>query len=218
MSRRAAFFDMDHTVVRVNTGTVFLSYAYERGRMSKRHVALGAWWAALYRLTLLDTDEAMNKAVATMKGREEQELSAFCRQMFADRLEREITDQARRAIEKHRQRGDVLVLLTASSIYAAQPVADYLGLDHVLATRLQVRDGRLTGQAVEPPCMKEGKVYWAERLARQQDLDLGASAFYTDSHDDIPMLRRVGEPVIVNADLRLARMARKENWRMESWR
>jgi len=216
-TRIGAFFDMDRTVVRMNTGPLYLAYAFRHGWLRKRHVALGAWWTLLYKLTVLDTEAAVRKASATMAGAEEGELAAFCERWVAEQVVPEISRSARRVLELHRRRGDALVLLTASSPYAAEPVARHLGMDHVLCTRPVVENGRLTGKAVEPPCIGAGKVTWAERLAAEQGIDLSQSSFYTDSIQDVPMLMRVGHPVIVNPDFRLRRIARKNGWRSERW-
>jgi HAD superfamily hydrolase (TIGR01490 family) len=219
VSRVGAFFDMDRTVVRANTGPRYLAYAWRHGRLRKRHLAVGAWWTLLYRLTLLDTKRAVILAITAMEGEREESLAAFCQTWFEEDVLREISRSARRILELHRQRGDVLVLLTASLYYTARPVAEHLGIAHVLSTKLEVDGGgRLTGRLVHPPCVGEGKVHWAERFAEEHDLDLGSSTFYSDSIDDMPMLLRVGHPVIVNPDFRLARLARQKRWRTETWR
>jgi len=75
-----------------------------------------------------------------------------------------------------------------------------------------VRDGRFTGEAVRPVCYGAGKIYWAERFATAQGVDLGRSYFYTDSITDLPVLERVGEPRIVNPDPRLRRVAARRGW------
>ena len=216
-TRVAAFFDMDRTVVRSNTGPLYIGYAFRHGWLRKRDIAVGAWWTLLYKLTVLDTARALHAATGTMKGLDDAELVAFCRRWVDEQVLHRISSSARRAIDLHRKRGDVLVLLTASSSYAAEPVGEHLGMDHVLCTRVEVAGGRLTGRPVEPPCIGPGKVVWAERLAAEQGLDLDRSTFYTDSVEDAPMLLRVGTPVIVNPDFRLARMARKRGWRVERW-
>jgi HAD superfamily hydrolase (TIGR01490 family) len=215
--RVAAFFDMDRTVVRSNTGPLYIAYAYRHGWLRKRHVAIGAWWTLLYKLTVLDTASAVRKATETMAGVDETELTAFCRRWVAEQVVPEISRSARRIIELHRRRGDVLVLLTASSPYAAEPVAEHLEMDHVLCTRVEVTAGQLTGLPIEPPCIGNGKVVWAEELADKLDICLSRSTFYTDSIQDMPMLLRVGDPVIVNPDFRLDRLARKRGWRVERW-
>jgi HAD superfamily hydrolase (TIGR01490 family) len=209
---------MDGTVIRKNTVPLYLSYAWRHGRLRKRHLAVGAWWSLLYRFTILDTESAMLRAISSVEGEDEESLAAFCRTWIGVDVLPLITRTSRRVIELHRRRGDALVLLTASLSYNARPIAEHLGIDHVLATTLEVDDrGRLTGRPVFPPCFGEGKVYWAERFAAAHDIDLGASTFYTDSIEDMPMLLRVGHPTIVNPDFRLARLARQKRWRTEKW-
>jgi HAD superfamily hydrolase (TIGR01490 family) len=219
VTRVATFFDMDRTVVRRNTGPLYIAYAWRHGRLRKRHVAVGAWWNLLYQATLLDTERAMTRAIAALEGDDDASLTEFCEVWFDREVLPIISGSARRVIELHRARGDVLVLLTASLSYTARPVAEHLGLDDVLATRLEVdASGRLTGRLVGPFCHGAGKVYWAERFAAEHGLDLDESTFYTDSVEDMPMLLRVGHPVIVNPDFRLARLARQRRWRTERWR
>jgi HAD superfamily hydrolase (TIGR01490 family) len=216
--RVATFFDMDRTVVRRNTGPLYISYAWRHGRLRKRHVAVGALWTLLYQATLLDTERAMTRAIAALEGDDDASLTDFCEVWFERDVLPIISRSARRVIELHRKRGDILVLLTASLSYTARPVAEHLGLDHVLATRLEVGPGgQLTGRLIAPFCHGDGKVYWAERFAEEHSVDLDESTFYSDSIEDMPMLSRVGHPVIVNPDFRLARLARRKSWRTERW-
>jgi len=216
--RVAAFFDMDRTALRPNTGTLYLSHAFRHGWLRKRDLLLGAWWAVLYKLTILDTEMAARRASKTAEGQDERALEKFCRDWIEDEILVQVSPTARRVIELHRQRGDRLVLLTASTSFTAEPVGEHLQMDHILCTRLESVNGELTGRLVEPPCVGSGKVAWAERLAAEEGLDLSRSTFYTDSIHDRPMLERVGFPVVVNPDFRLARSARKHGWRVERWR
>jgi HAD superfamily hydrolase (TIGR01490 family) len=218
VSRAAAFFDMDRTVVRRNTAPLYLAFALRHGRLKRRHALVGAWWTVLYKLTLLDTESAMRRAIAAMTGDDAAALRAFGQEWFDRVVVREVSPTARRLVAAHRRRGDLVVLLTASTDFAAAPLAAHLEMDAALATRLEAdAAGRLTGRPVEPPCLGAGKVVWAEHLAAERDVDLAASTFYTDSFEDRPMLERVGYPVIVNPDPRLARLARRTGWRVERW-
>ena len=87
----------------------------------------------------------------------------------------------------------------------------------MLASRLGVRDGRFTGEVETPFCFGAGKVAVAEAWAARHDVDLDTSAFFTDSISDLPMLERVGEPVVVNPDLRLGWEARRRAWPVRRW-
>src|SRR5215475_6350161 len=83
-----------------------------------------------------------------------------------------------------------------------------------LVTQLVVREGRFTGEVIEPVCYGRGKVYWAERFAAEHGVELPRSYFYTDSITDLPVLDRVGHPRVVNPDPRLRRLAQRRGWQV----
>jgi len=91
-------------------------------------------------------------------------------------------------------------------------LAEELGIEHMLVSRLVIENGRFTGDVHRPICYGAGKIHWARRFAEEHGVDLGASWFYTDSVTDLPMLEIVGHPEIVNPDPRLRREARKRGW------
>src|SRR5882672_5142794 len=102
-------------------------------------------------------------------------------------------------------------------MYAARPLADELGIDHVVATELEVHDGRFTGKPRYPLCYGEGKITRAEVLARSLGFTLAEATFYSDSATDLPLLERVRTPVAVNPDRRLSRVAARRGWTVERW-
>lgn len=214
---RAAFFDMDRTVLRVNSGTRWVQFLRRRGEISRFQMLRAFGWAMQYKLAVLDMETLSRKLAADLEGDSEAEMIAKCEEWYRDEIEETIALEGRAAIERHREAGDRVVLLTSATPYIADPLARTLKLDGVLCTRLEVVDGRFTGRIVAPICFGDGKVAWAERFAKEHGVDLDGSAFYTDSYHDLPMMLRVGEPVAVNPDLRLARLARRRGWRVETW-
>jgi HAD superfamily hydrolase (TIGR01490 family) len=118
----------------------------------------------------------------------------------------------------HHARGDVVAIVTGASLYVARPVARALRIEHVVASELEVgTDGRFTGRIVAPLCYGRGKIERAGRLAAELGFDLRESTFYSDSLTDLPLLEHVAEPVVVNPDPRLARVAKQRGWRVERW-
>jgi HAD superfamily hydrolase (TIGR01490 family) len=117
-------------------------------------------------------------------------------------------------VAAHREAGHVLALLTSATRYLAEPLGADLGIEHHLVSQLVVRDGRFTGEVVQPVCYGRGKVYWAERFAAEHGVDLAASFFYTDSITDLPLLDRVGHPRVVHPDPRLRRLAQRRGWQV----
>jgi putative phosphoserine phosphatase/1-acylglycerol-3-phosphate O-acyltransferase len=128
-----------------------------------------------------------------------------------------ITDDAVQRIERHRAQGHRPVVLSAATVYAVRPLAERLRIPDYICTHLEVKDGRFTGSLVEPVPYAAGKALMAERFAELNDIDLKQSYFYSDGHEDVPMLERVGNPVVVNPDRRLRRLAQRRGWPIESW-
>ncbi len=214
---RAAFFDMDKTVLRVNSGTLWIKYLRRRGEITRMQTLRALGWMVRYRLTLLDMESLYRRIVARMAGDSEADMIEKSASWYASEVEPTISTGAREAIETHRRAGHRLALLTSSTSYVAEPLAATLDLEGALCTRLAVTDGRFTGHPVEPLCVGTGKVVVASRWAADRGIALADCAFYTDSYTDLPMLQAVGEPVAINPDVRLLRTARSRGWRIHDW-
>ena len=213
---RAAFFDMDRTILSENSGKSWLRFQYKRGEIGAGYMARAVYWQMLYRVALLDMKTLAEKLVADAEGDLERDMLAKCEIWLKDDLADKISPLAVEQIREHKEAGDIVVMITGSSQFAANPIAKLVGIDHVLCSHLEIVDGVFTGK-LSRMCFGEHKVGLAERFAAEHGVDLSSSIFYTDSYNDLPMLDRVGEGVAVNADARLLRCARKRGWRVENW-
>ncbi len=212
----AAFFDMDQTVLSIDTGVSWMRFLYRRGELSRLAMARTLWWSALYKVALLDIETLATRMVAGLAGEPEADMLAKCEVWHRDDVAGKVARQAHRAIAHHRDRGHQIVLCTGSTQYASEVVARSLGIDDVLCTRLEVADGKFTGR-LAARCFGAHKVTLAEAYAADRGIDLAHSYFYSDSYNDLPLLARVGRPVVVNPDTRLHRHARRTGWRVEHW-
>jgi HAD superfamily hydrolase (TIGR01490 family) len=212
----AAFFDMDKTLLRVDTGTSWTRFLYRRGELPKAMVAKVLYWSALYKLALLDMEAVFEKLARDLRGDSEAEMIAKCEDWYRADIAHEVAPAACVAIDAHRRAGHVVVLATGSTVYAARPVARGVGIEHVLASALEVEAGAFTGRT-SALCFGHHKVALAEAWASSHGIDLAASYFYSDSYNDLPMLSRVGQAVAVNPDARLARHARRQRWPIHHW-
>jgi len=210
--RRAAFFDMDKTIVAGNTASIYITDMRLRGALRFRELVV--LWAirARYRLALIDMASVMERVFRTLKDSPEAPLAAHCQSLFDTRIEQLISPAAEAAIHEHRARGDEIVLLTAQTRYFARPLAERVRIDHVLCTELETCDGLFTGRVRGEVCYGAGKARIAAAWARARGIDLGGSYFYTDSFTDLPMLEAVGHPRVINPDVRLAFHARRRRW------
>jgi HAD superfamily hydrolase (TIGR01490 family) len=217
-SKSAAFFDMDNTLLRIETGMSWVRFLRGRGELSSRTFAKAMYWSTLYKLAVLDMDAVFTKLIADLAGDSEADMIAKCEIWYRDHVSREVAPGALVALEHHRQANHVVVLATGSTQYAAGPVARGVGIDHVLSSKLQVdaASGTFTGRPAAL-CFGHHKVALAETWAAEHGIELAQSYFYSDSYNDLPMLERVGRAVAINPDARLRRHARKRGWPVIEW-
>ena len=217
MSQVTAFFDVDCTLLRCNSGSRWLAYLRRNHEISTWNAVRASAWLLRYKLALIDMERVTTIAVADMRGDSEAELADKTRRWVVDEILDEVAPIGRERIAWHKAQGHLTAILTTATPYVAEPIADHLGIEHILCTRLEVDAGRFRGTHVRPACFGAGKVYWAERFAGERAVDLDASWFYTDSYSDLPMLERVGVRRVVNPDPRLRRHARRAGWDIEEW-
>ena len=213
----AAFFDLDKTLITVNSGRLWMQSELKAGRISKWHFAEALIYFVAYSFGFIDMSHAMQRAMKMIEGQEEEEIRRRTQNWFKDEVQKYAAKGAWEAIEKHRISGHVLVLLTSSSLYESEAAAAFFGLDDFLCTRYGIKDGRFNGKFIEPLCYGQGKVIHAQKWAQEHQVDLDQSYFYTDSITDLPMLLEVGNPRVVNPDARLKRIAKKKNWPILHW-
>lgn len=214
---RAALFDMDKTLIRVNTARLFTRYRRDRGESTALDGLRVGWWLLQYSVGRLDANAVARKALGTYKDTLEAEMFERCNEWFPEYVLPYISDRGREFVESHRKRGDRLIIATSATIYGADPLRRELQMDDVVCSPLEVQDGKITGEVVEPLCYGLGKKERVERLLTAQGMAIEEATFYTDSITDLPLLEAVGDPVAVNPDLRLAREAKKRGWKTDRW-
>jgi HAD superfamily hydrolase (TIGR01490 family) len=217
MTLRAAFFDLDRTLVRRETAGLFVRYQRDIGQASWVDAARTAYWIMQYTLGFLDAPGVAEKALARFAGMEASVFAANFEDWFRRYVIVHVSEAGREAVKRHREAGDLVAIVTGALRYAAQPLADELGIEHLVATDLAVDDGKLTGKPVYPLCYGEGKITHTLKLADKLGFSLSDATFYTDSATDLPLLERVKTPVAVNPDIRLRRIAARRGWTVLSW-
>ncbi len=213
-----AFFDVDGTLIAKNSGPLYMKFLRRRGEIRRRDVFRTSYLYLRYRLGLLDIEAAAASTSAWIRGRREQDIADHCRVWYREIVRQYLQPEMVRRVRQHQAQGDVVALLSSTTPYLAGPLAEELGIEHLIVSRLVVEDGRFTGDVHRPICYGRGKIHWAKRFARERDIDLAASWFYTDSVTDLPMLEIVGHPEIVNPDVRLRREARRRGWNITQLR
>jgi HAD superfamily hydrolase (TIGR01490 family) len=213
-----AFFDLDKTLLDVNSGSQWLRYEFAAGRVTVWQTVQAIAWLSIYHFLAADMTRPLRMAMKDLKGLKETILLARSDDFYAARMLGRVRPGAHEALKRHRERGDKLVLLTSSTVYVAREVSRELGLDGYLATRLAVDgNGILTGEPVEPICFGEGKVVLAKRYLDEHGGSLEDSIFYSDSYTDLPMMLAAGKAVAVNPDPKLRKEAARQGWEICDW-
>ena len=139
-------------------------------------------------------------------------LDAWRRQFLPAKILPMIAPAARDLVEQHRRRGDTLLIITATNSFITAPIAEEFGIEHLLATEPEEIGGRFTGKVRGTPCYREGKLERLNAWLGRHNMTLDDSWFYSDSHNDLPLLNAVTHPVAVNPDKVLARHAETHGW------
>jgi HAD superfamily hydrolase (TIGR01490 family) len=217
-TRTAAFFDLDRTLLDMNSSTLWAKHELRGRSISLRQFGRVAVWNVLYHLSLIHIETAFQEAVAHYRGRSYEGLEQETRDWFARDVAHHLRPGAGRALEEHRRQDHQLVLLTSASAFAARAARDTWNLDDFLSNDFPADEqGNLVGTFHTPLCYGAGKVTRAKAWASERGVDLNECYFYTDSYSDAPMLRAVGHPRVISPDPRLKRAARQGSWPILQW-
>jgi putative phosphoserine phosphatase/1-acylglycerol-3-phosphate O-acyltransferase len=210
--RIGAFFDMDKTLIAENSGSLYMRHRRQLGEVGGMELLRGLGSYLQYKVGLLDIESWVRSMSLEFRGQRESELEAAAERWVDAMVAEQIYPEARELVADHLARGHVVAIVSGATRYVVAPIAQKLGIEHALCTRLEVENGELTGNVVEPVCFEEGKIYWLERFVVEQGISLAKSWFYTDSVTDLPVLDLVGHPVCTNPDHLLYRVAKKRSW------
>ena len=213
--RTAAFFDLDRTVIAKSSTLAFVRPLYSAGLLKHRILLKAAVAQAIYRTIgadQLQLDRVRDQLVSLTKGWKADRVRRFVRETVDEVISPVVYAEALALIEHHRREGREIVIVSVSPEEVVRPLAGYLGVDNVIATRSAVdEEGRYTGRLTFY-ANGAGKAEAISGLARDWDLDLGQCFAYSDSHADLPMLELVGHPVVVNPDRVLKQAASERGW------
>jgi len=210
--RVAAFFDMDKTLISENSGSLYMQHLYGKGEMGLADLALGLGDYLRYKVGMLDLEAWVQGMAAPLAGRSEPSVVEEARDWFEECVIEKIYPEASALVADHRDAGDLVAIVSGAVRFVIEPLAERLEIEHVISTRFEVVDGVFTGRVIEPACFEQGKVHWLVDFVAQHGIDLAKSWFYTDSVTDLPLLERVGHPVITNPDPLLYWTARRRQW------
>lgn len=214
-----AIFDLDNTLLADDSDYLWGLFLADQGVVERAYyLRENERFFREYKAGRLDIHEFLRFSLKPLSEHPLQHLYALRERFLSEKIEPRLLPAAGALLQKHRASGDTLMIITATNSFVTSPIAERMGVDYLIATEPEMSDGRYTGKVDGEPAYQEGKV---KRLndwlaAHQENLD--GSSFYSDSHNDIPLLRLVDHPVAVDPDPLLAEHARSKNWPVISLR
>ncbi|HET8813423.1 MAG TPA: HAD-IB family hydrolase [Solirubrobacterales bacterium] len=215
--RAAAFFDLDKTLMAGSSGMQFARIAAKQGIVGRRQLASWGFEHLRYRLrgtTDARTAEVLKVARGLISGLPAKTVDRMGPEVMAAILPR-VYPQMLEEVYAHQDAGRPTFIVSAAGNGVVEQLAHVLGMDGGIGTRYEAdAEGNFTGRLDGPFVYGEGKVTAMEEFAADHEIDLAQSYAYSDSLSDLPMLRAVGNPVVVNPDPALVAIAREEKWQV----
>ncbi|MEE5151708.1 HAD family hydrolase [Pseudomonas alliivorans] len=213
-----AIFDLDDTLIHCDSASLWSREMVRLGWVEdEAFLSLDQELMNAYSQGKLAMEEYMAFSLAPMAGRTVEEVAEAVAHFIEAVIEPLVYQEARQAITRHKAAGDRLLVISATGLHIVSPVAAHLGIDEVLAIDLEVEDGRFTGLTEGILTYREGKVLRLSEWLRAQDEMLEGAFFYSDSRNDLPLLKLVDNPMTVNPDPTLRAYAQEHGWPVLEW-
>ena len=206
-----AIFDVDHTLLNGSTGKE-LAIMCVRKKIIPASVLISSLFVYIrYRIGNLET-VILEKGISRLKGLPLHTISEIAEEIFTTHVKPKLYEQALEFIRQARMQGKIVVLATSAPECVVRPLAECLKVEHLLATKFEVEEGKLTGRFEGEPLFCRGKERGVLDFIQQHNADLSCCSFYSDSWFDLPLLERVKTPYVINPDVKLKRIAQKKGW------
>jgi len=222
MTVNLTLFDLDNTLLAGDSDFEWAQFLIRKGLVdAELHEAKNAEFYAQYQAGTLDIDAFLDFQLAPLARHERRELEALHAEFMREVIEPMMTPAAKALVREHLAAGDVVAIVTATNAFVTGPIARAFGVCHLIATIPEQRDGQFTGRCRGTPAFQAGKIArvesWLESLGLWWS-SFARTTFYSDSHNDLPLLERVADPVAVDPDERLRAHALRHGWRILSLR
>ncbi|MEY3746550.1 MAG: hypothetical protein RL194_9 [Pseudomonadota bacterium] len=217
-----AIFDLDNTLLAGDSDFQWGQFLMEEGLLEReKHEARNIGFYEDYKAGRLDIYAFLEFQLKPLSDHPRARLDELHKQYMARKVRPMMTEKARALVNQHKANGDLLMIITATNSFVTGPIAEEFGVDHLIGTDPEQVNGEFTGKVAGLPSFQEGKVTrlndWLS--ARGKSLaDFGTSWFYSDSHNDLPLMKCVSQPVAVDPDDILRAHAEQQGWPIISLR
>jgi HAD superfamily hydrolase (TIGR01490 family) len=218
MQPRIFLFDMDNTLIDNDCDVSWKDFLMDEGLAAASEREEKDLFFRQYNEGRLDVDAFLKFQFRQFRGKRPEEMAALAQRHFEKIVRPRVYPEALKAVELARNLGAPTAILSSTCKVIAAPVAEHLGIEKVLATRLELRDGVYTGEIIPPYCLGTNKLFYARQFGAEFGATLAQAAYYGDSVNDIPVLEAVGFPTVINPSADLESLAVTRAWSIERWR
>ncbi len=208
-----AIFDLDNTLIAGDSDHLWGEFLCDRGVVDAEHFrTTNQAFYEDYQRGELDIAAYAAFALGPLAGKTPESVVGLQQDFMASCIEALMLPAAEALIEQHRDRGDRLLIITATNEFVTRPIGERLGIEELLGCAVEMSDGRFTGRATGTLTYREGKVARLREWLEDEEEELAGATFYSDSHNDLPLLEIVDYPVLVDPDEKLAAVGRERDW------
>ncbi len=214
-----AIFDLDNTLIADDSDYLWGKFLVDQGIVDRLvYDKINAQFYEDYQNGTLDMMAFLRFALEPLAAHPIEQLHNWRQDFINSIIKPLLLDRAKALIEKHRAQGDTLLVITATNSFITAPIVALYGIEHLIATTPEMIDGKYTGNVNGVPCFQEGKVTRLNEWLTLNNEKLEGSYFYSDSHNDLPLLKLVDFPVAVDPDEKLRNFADTQKWEIISLR
>ncbi len=214
-----AIFDLDNTLLKGDSDYLWGEFLVENNIVDEAHYReANIKFYEQYKDGSLDIHEFLAFTLKPLSEHSTEQLHTWREQFLADKINPIILPAARDLVDKHREQGDTLMIITATNSFITAPIAQQFNIPYLIATEPECVNNQYTGKVTGIPSFQDGKVTRLDNWLAQHNQNLDGSYFYSDSHNDLPLLQKVTYPVAVDPDETLEAYATEHNWKVLSLR
>lgn len=208
-----AIFDLDNTLISGDSDYLWGKFLIKQGLVEAENFEKqNDLFYEEYKKGTLDIMAYQRFSLAPIARRPMTELNEWHKQFMQEYIQPIYLEKAQALVDKHRDNGDTLLVITATNSFVTRPIAELYGIDNLLGTDPEVKDGTFTGEVDGIPTFQHGKVERLQHWLAETGETLDGSYFYSDSHNDIPLLEEVTYPTVVDGDEQLLAHAKNKGW------
>ena len=211
-------FDLDNTLLAGDSDRNWGIFLAEKNIVETSYLDESEKFYNNYYDGSLDIDGFLSFCLKPLIANDMSKLLTLRKQFIEEKIKPIITKSGKEVISKAIENGNTVIIATATNDFVTKPIADLFNVSTLIATEFEIKNNSFTGNVVDIPCFREGKLKKVEKWAKENNFNLSEATFYSDSFNDLPLLEKVKHPIIVDGDDKLREIGNNNKWKCISFR